>query len=177
MFGDNKLGIALIVAVLVFVAYLFVRAYYPSVFGYDSFTNKSVVSQAEMPGPPPPVELQPRVEPPLVTTPGGPNSPNALPTSAPGVTPEEVKAHDPYDDPNSSSNIQDNLRQPQRMFTAGTVPEDTTIASLSGIASSTMQTSAQALQAFTPELAMNGGEFMRGIAANDTGMDMNFASF
>lgn len=174
---DNKLGIALLIAILLFVGYLLVRAYTPNLFGNDAFMNKNPIAQAEIPGPPPPVEQQPRVEPALVSTPSGPNPPNAMPTSRVETPPPEIRAHDPYDDPNSSSNLQDNLRQPQRMFTPGTIPEDTQMSVMSGVASSTMQTSAQALQTFAPEMAMNGGEFMRGIAANDTGSDMNFAAF
>jgi hypothetical protein len=38
-------------------------------------------------------------------------------------------------------------------------------------------TSPQALQTFAPEMAQNGGEFMQGIAANDTMSDKEFAAF
>ncbi len=169
------------VAVFLYVAYLLVKAYRPQWFGYDNFSTYSPVKEAEYPGIAPIVEQQPRMEPPLVVASSGPNSPNAIPDPQadyePPEVPPEVEAHDPYDNSNSSSNLQDNLRQPQRMFSPGVIPTDTRLPVESGSANPHTQATAQSLQTFTPELAMNGGEFMKGIAANDTTMDMNFASF
>jgi len=48
---------------------------------------------------------------------------------------------------------------------------------MSGVASTYSQTSSQALQVFAPEMAQNGGEFMQGIAANDTLTDSEYAAF
>lgn len=182
MFG--KLGLALLVASVLFIGFLFLRAAYPATFGGAVVTEEpfkySAIAQAEMPGPAPPMEQQPRVEPPLRTTPGGPNPPNGIPAPVKQVTfeaPPEVQAHDPYDDPNSSSNLQDSLRQPQRLFSPGVVPENTQLPIMSGVASESAQTTAQALQLFQPELAMNGGEFMKGIAANDSTLDLNYGAF
>lgn len=180
----DRLAIALGVAVVLYVVYLLVKSYKPTWFGYDSFVSSStypVVKEEEVPGPAPRVELQPRVEPPLVVSPSGPNPPNAVPNPAadyePPEVPPEVEAHDPYDSPNSSSNLQDTLRKPQRLFSPGVMPTDNRLVMDSGVASPFTQVTAQSIQTFTPELAMNGGEFMRGIAANDTTQDMNFASF
>jgi hypothetical protein len=178
----NRLAIALGVAVVFYVTFLLVKAYKPSWFGYDAFTTATTaVEREEVPGFAPPMQQQPRVEPPLVTTPSGPSPPNAIPNPKadyePPEVPPEVEAHDPYDSPNSSSNLQDSLRQPQRMFSPGVVPTDTRLVMDSGSASPFTQVTAQSLQTFTPEMAMNGGEFMKGIAANDTTSDMNYASF
>lgn len=177
----NRLAIALGVAVTLYVTYLLVKAYYPTSYGYDSFASYPSVKREEVPGVAPIVEQQPRVEPPLITTPSGPNPPNAIPNPnadyQPPEVPPEVEAHDPYDSPNSSSNLQDSLRQPQRMFSPGVMPTDTRLSVESGVANPYTQVTSQSLQSFTPELAMNGGEFMKGIAANDTTQDMNFASF
>ncbi len=177
----NRLLIALGVAISLYVTYLLVKTYRPHWFGYDTFVPYTAVAKEEIPAPAPPVEQQPRVEPPLVVTPSGPNPPNAVPNPSadyePPEVPPEVEAHDPYDSPNSSSNLQDTLRKPQRLFSPGVMPTDNRLVMDSGVASPFTQVTSQSLQTFTPELAMNGGEFMRGIAANDTTQDMNFASF
>jgi hypothetical protein len=177
----NRLAIALGVAVILYVAYLLVKAYRPEWFGYDNFASYSSVKEAEYPGVAPIVEQQPRMEPALIVTPSGPNPPNAIPNPqadySPPEVPPEVQAHDPYDNSNSSSNLQDSLRQPERMFSPGVIPTDTRLPVESGVANPYTQVTAQSLQSFTPELAMNGGEFMKGIAANDMNMGTNFASF
>lgn len=180
----QRLAIALGLAVIAYIVYLLVKAYNPGWFGYDSFVPSArypAVKMEEVPAPAPPVEQQPRVEPPLRTTPSGPNPPNAVPNPTadyqPPEVPPEVEAHDPYDSPNSSSNLKDTLRKPERLFSPGVIPTDNRLVMDSGVASPFTQVTAQSLQTFTPELAMNGGEFMRGIAANDATQDMNFAAF
>jgi hypothetical protein len=54
------------------------------------------------------------------------------------------------------------------MFQPG--PDNSThgIAEASGIASASSSQASHAMQAFTPEFAQNGGEFMQGIMANDS---------
>ena len=169
----NRILIALALAVVAFVVYLLLKSYKPSWFGFDNF--------ASTPAAAPPVELQARVEPVHVVSPAGPNPPAAQ--APPPVSEEErqpppdVTARDPLDDPNSSGDFQDNLRHPERMFSPGLKPTDVDRSVMSGVASSKSLTSSQALQTFAPEMAQNGGEFMQGIAANDTLSDTEFAAF
>ena len=167
----NRILIALAIAVFAYVAYLLLKAYRPSWFGFDNFES--------IPAGAPLLEVQERVEPPRIITPAGPSSPNAV---APAISEERqpspgVTAHDPLDEPNGSENVQDNLRHPERMFSPGMKPTETDRSVMSGVASTYSQTSSQALQVFAPEMAQNGGEFMQGIAANDTLSDTEFAAF
>ena len=169
----NRILISLAVAVLAFVVYLLLKSYKPSWFGFDTFSST--------PGGAPPLDLQARVEPPHIVSPAGPSPPNVAPP--PPVAEEErqpppdVTARDPLDDPNSSGDLQDNLRHPERSFSPGLKPADVDRSVMSGVASSRSLTSSQALQTFAPEMAQNGGEFMQGIAANDTMSDTEFAAF
>ena len=167
----NRILIALAVAVAAFVAYLLVKAYKPSWFDFDSFASVQAAA--------PPIEYQPPVEPPRIVSPSGPSPPSAAPPPPQEgrQAPPDVTARDPLDDPNSSENLQDNLRHPERMFGPGVNPTDTDRSVMSGVASSRSQTSSQALQTFAPEMAQNGGEFMQGIAANDTLTDSEYAAF
>jgi hypothetical protein len=63
------------------------------------------------------------------------------------------------------------------MFSPGLKPSDTNSAVMSGVASNDTLVSSQNLQTFVPEMAQNGGEFMKGIAANDTLGDTEYAAF
>lgn len=173
----NRILIALALAVVGFVVYLLLKSYKPSWFGFDSF--------ASTPAAAPPVELHARVEPSHIISPAGPSPPNVAPSPAAPEErqvpeerePPDVTARDPLDDPNSSNDLQDNLRHPERMFSPGVKPADVDRSVMSGVASSRSLTSSQALQTFAPEMAQNGGEFMQGIAANDTMSDTEFAAF
>ena len=170
----SRILIALAFAVVAFVVYLLLKAYKPSWFGFDTF--ESIQAAA------PSIQFQPPVEPPRMVSPSGPNPPNAaparpLPQEEEAQAPPDVTARDPLDDPNSSENLQDNLRHPERSFSPGQKPTDVDRSVVSGVASSRSMTSSQALQTFAPEMAQNGGEFMQGIAANDTMSDTEFAAF
>jgi hypothetical protein len=48
---------------------------------------------------------------------------------------------------------------------------------MSGVASQASAVTSQAIQVFAPESAQNGGEFMQGIAANDTTGEAEYAAF
>ena len=69
------------------------------------------------------------------------------------------------------------LRHPERMFQPG--PDNSTrgIAEASGIASASASQAGHAMQAFTPEFAQNGGEFMQGIMANDISEPGAYSAF
>lgn len=172
----NKLLLAVLAASLLFIGYLLLTAYYPNLLGNESFYPN--VERASMPDIAPPSEYYPPVEPARTITPGGPSAPNArVPVPPQEVEPPEVTAKDPYDNPNGSSFLQDSLRHPERMFSPGIKPVDSSIAIESGVMSNTNQTAAQALQVFSPESAQNGGLFMTGVSANDTLQDTEYSAF
>jgi len=159
----TKILIALFLAVAVYVTYLFFTT-------PKSWTDNDTFAP-EMPAMSPPVEQQPRVKPSRVVTPSGPNPPNAQAgeeSPPPEVTPQ---------DPNSSGNLKDNLRHPERVFSPGVAPRDTGMGVMSGVASNSSAVTSQAIQVFAPESAQNGGEFMQGIAANDTTGEAEYAAF
>ncbi len=168
----NKLLLAVILAAAIFVGYLLLTSAYPGEAFYPN------VKKAAMPDEAPPVQQYPSVEPERVISPGGPSTPNAkVPVPPEELHPPEVNAKDPYDNPNSSSNIRDNLRHPERSFSPGVKPTNTSIAVESGVASQYEQTTSQAIQMFSPETAQNGGMFLEGVAANDTLQDTEYATF
>jgi hypothetical protein len=129
---------------------------------------------------PAPVVTQPIPEPERTITPGGPNTPNQLPPPThdtnerlPG--PQDM---DPLDDDYGSSNVQDNLRYPERSFGKAPKPVNTTIPVAAGNASTLTTGVNTALQTFSPDFAQNGAEFIPGgIFANDTLDDSNYSSF
>jgi hypothetical protein len=172
----NKLLLAVIAAALLFIGYLMLTSYYPQLIGNESFYPN--IGNATMPDIAPPTEQYPLVEPPRIIVPGGPSTPNArVPTPPAEIEPPEVKAQDPYHNSNGSSFVQDNLRHPERMFSPGIKPVNTSIAVESGVMSNINQSAAQALQVFSPETAQNGGIFMNGVSANDTLQDSEYSAF
>lgn len=163
----NKVLIALGVAIGLFVVYLVVRMYYPQVM-LDTFTTTS-----EKPAPAPWVQqAAPSV--PQVVSPGGPSTPSlkALPEEV-EPQPPAVTPRDSFEEANSSAEFTGALRHPERMFGPGVKNTDTNSVVMSGVASN----ESQSLQTFVPEMAQNGGEFMKGIAANDTLGDTEYAAF
>lgn len=129
---------------------------------------------------PAPIVTQPLPEPPRTITPGGPNSPNQMPPPTheiqerlPGPTDS-----DPLADDYGSSNVQDNLRYPERSFGPAPKPKAVQIAVDAGTASTLTAGVNTALQTFHPDFAQNGGEFIPGgIFANDTFDNPNYSAF
>ena len=125
----------------------------------------------------PVAEYKPRVYPARTTVPSGPSSPNqAADPSEVRVASPEI-AHDPYEANEESSAIPERLRHPERMFQPAPSNQTHEIATAAGIASASATQAANALNAFTPEFAQNGGEFMQGIFANDTSEPGMYSSF
>lgn len=168
-----KVLIALAVAVLLFIVYLIVKFYNPSWFDVDTFSTKEKHDDA------PWIQQDLPASVPRVITPGGPGAPNMkpLPQTEEELPPPAVTPSDPFVEGNGSSEMSDSMRHPERMFSPGVQPKDSSSAVMSGVASNETQMTSQALQTFVPEMAQNGGEFMKGIAANDTFGDTEFASF
>ena len=127
---------------------------------------------------PAPAVSQPIPEPPRTVAPGGPNSPSAMaPPDMPAIRVGAPGSSDPYDETYGSSQMEDNLRHPERLFGPASSPKETASAEGSGVASQNVEVG-QALQTFSPDFAQNGGEFLDGgIFANDTLSDANYSSF
>lgn len=162
----QRVLIALGIAVSLFLIYLIFKAYSTTHIDVDTFISKA-----------PLIEQQPPVEPLRAISPAGPNPPNSKAPKDEEVAPPVVTPMDPLEDAKGSQNISDTLRHPERMFSPGVQNRDTNSLVMSGVASNETQVTSQALQTFVPEMAQNGGEFMRGIAANDTLGDTEYAAF
>jgi hypothetical protein len=108
--------------------------------------------------------------------PSGPNPPNQLASDEvivygpPGAT-------DPYQETHESSDIPENLRNPEQSFRPPPLNHNTTIPIQSGVASMNRHVSQDNSQGFKQELIQGGGEFMPGIFANDTFNDASFSAF
>jgi len=123
------------------------------------------------------IEQQPRIYPQRVAVPSGPSTPSQeAPKEEIHVAPPEV-ARDPYEQPQESSSIPERMRYPERMFNPAPHNETVDIAPVAGLASASANQAANALQAFTPEFAQNGGEFMQGIYANDSSEPGAYSAF
>lgn len=161
---SDRLFLAVIIAAVVFLAY--------SIF--VSYQSKEAF---EVPAPAPPV-YQPIPEPPRTVAPAGPNPPNqAPPEDMPAVRLPAPKDSDPYEEDYGSSDIQDNMRYPERLFGPAPQPNNTSLAVGADVASYHEATVAEAIQTFKPELAQNGGQFMEGIYPNDTESNSNFSTY
>lgn len=149
---SSSVLIAVLLAAILFVAYLRVSGFYQPT---DSFVSQII---PEMPAPassrePPQPQAQPKIQ------------QRRLP---------EPQDSDPYDDTRGDSDIKDNLRHPERLFGPTSAPDDTDTAVSSGVASSVTNSS---FTNFSPEFAQNGGEFIPGgIFANDAFEDKNFSA-
>lgn len=110
--------------------------------------------------------------------PSGPSPPNARVSNeeANKNVVHSVVPRDPQDESYGSQDIKDNLRYPERMFGPGVVNGGNKILQNSQVASKKIISSTQPIQTFSPEMIQNGGD-MDGIAANDTELNQNFASF
>lgn len=136
----------------------------------DPFTGK----------PPTPFATAPQVQevkidiPEKVTTPSGPNPPNAR-TMADVVTkiPEAV-ASDPYEATNSEVPVGDTMRHPENSFGPGIVNSGNSISVNAGISSKVTQ---EGTSNFSPEFAQNGGQFMDGVFAHSVNSDDVYSDF
>ncbi len=166
---NSQVVVAILIAGVLFLAYQLVL---------NLSSQKLLIEETFIA--PAPIVTQPIPEPERVVAPGGPNSPNQMPPPThdtnerlPGPT--DV---DPLDDEYGSSNMQDNMRYPERSFGPAPSPKDTSIAVAAGTASTLNSGVNQALQTFSPDFAQNGTEFVPGgIFANDVFDDANYSAF
>lgn len=115
---------------------------------------------------------------PRQVSPSGPNPPNAR---IPEVVAQKednynIVPNDLQDEMYGSQNIQDNLRYPERSFGPGIKNDGANILVDSGAASTKLLPTAEPIQTYKIEPISSGG-LMGPIAANDTNLDQNFASF
>lgn len=162
----EKALFAVLLAVGLYILYL----------AYNSWTASSRKEFFEVPAPAP-IITTPIPPPPREVAPAGPQSPaQAPPTQMPAVRLPPPSDSDPYEEDYGSSNIQDNMRYPERLFGPAPQPKNTAIAVGAGVASEEEAVVAQAIQSFSPELAMNGGQVLDGVFANDTRSPTNFSA-
>jgi hypothetical protein len=109
------------------------------------------------------------------TTPSGPNPPNQA------ANPDEVVYY-PQEEPmdhqyneQESSELPERLRYPERSFRPAPSNTDTELAMQAGIAGQPDPSQLQQIRMFNSEMAINGGEVMAGIYANDTSMATNYS--
>ncbi len=114
------------------------------------------------------LEREPRIYPARNIAQAGPASPSQEAPSDEIVMTSPESAHDPYQPPQDSASIPERLRHPERMFQPAPSNSTREIAEAAGVASASASQAAHSMNAFAPEFASNGGEFMSGIFANDT---------
>lgn len=161
---------AVLLAAALFVGYLIFM-------NYRKESIEMMEEAFEVPAPAP-IITQPIPEPPRIVAPGGPNSPNAMPSpNEPPIRLPGPSDSDPYVEDFGSSDMKDNMRQPERLFGPAPTNNVTELAVASGVASPVNQVVGQALQTFSPDFAQNGGEFIEGgIFANDTFQVPNYSA-
>jgi hypothetical protein len=185
MFDSAVLAIA--IAVCLYVGYLLVKAYMPSLFQkkapVENFVSRTAmgppmatpinVPSTPIPAPAPSIaQAAPQEE--RIVAPGGPGAPNAtaLPDVPATISPE-VNPIDPYDDKNMEAPIHDSMRFPELSFGPGVENKGTVKAAASGVANARGVTSESP---FSPEFAQNGGIFMGSVSANDLSHDDTYAN-
>lgn len=145
---------------------------------FTIFQNK-IKERFEVPAAAPPITL-PMPEPPRVVAPSGPSSPAAAPPVERGEPQPRLPGpsdSDPYNESHGSSNIQDNMRYPERMFHKTESGQNSQLSVESGVAGTEQQITNSAIQTFSPDFAQNGGQFIEGgIFANDTFDNPNYSS-
>ena len=159
-----------------FVIYYLLRDKIFDVSSSVEFESESKSEHFEVPAPTSIEIRQAPIYPPRNVSASGPNSPSQEPSSD-IVTHNQPQPDDPYYESQDSSDINENLRYPERSFRPPPLNDTTSIAVEAGIASNTHQVSASNSQQFNTEFVQSGGEFMPGIFANDTFDDGAYSSF
>ena len=153
-----KLLLALTLSIVLFMVYWGILTYYPEIFGFESVDP---VVMMPLPTPYKPIPQ--------------PEAPIYMPMPIVSETPiPDVAAADPLRAPNEETQ---ELRHPERLFEPAVKSKNTQIARDSGLASANANATSDALQAFSPEMAQNGGEFMEGVFPLDSTSGSSFATF
>ena len=180
----DTIVLAVTIAIVIFVGYLLLKAYMPSLFkkpSTEAFVQRPMgppmaspinMPAAPMPAPAPVIQQAPPVEE-RVVAPAGPSAPaaTALPDTPATISPE-AKPVDPYEDNNMEAPIHDSMRFPELSFGPGMDNKGIARGPASGVASEKSLTSESP---FSPEFAQNGGIFMGSVSANDLSHDDSYA--
>ena len=187
--------VPLIVTIVLFIGYLFVRAYKPTWVGIHPvsanvirYNQDRATEEAFVAAPPPPTKMntppspmpspatvvkQDPIEEERVISPGGPSTPNAAaPLDTPAYMSPEVKPIDPYEDSNMEASIQDSMRHPELSFGPGVDNTGMNQLATSGVADARAMANESK---FSPDFAQNGGSFMGSVVANDLTHDDSYA--
>jgi hypothetical protein len=131
-------------------------------FSKEGFTNWDSILQIPARAP---ILQEPIPRGDMVVASGGPNSPSiAPPPNMPPALSPSPEASDPYEETTEAADAPESVRNPERSFSPGIIPEQTAIASASGIAGPPASSS-QPFQQFGPELVSNGGSFFGTVSA------------
>lgn len=163
------------IAVILYVAHIFLQKYTSTTFSWNKPSAPAPPEQRVAFAPPPapaPVAMAP---PPPVAPPPPPPPAPAAPSQALRLPEQQVEASpsNPFQEMNSPTPVQSNLRRPENSFGPGPDNTGTQISLDAGISSKSVQGGANQ---FSPEFAQNGGEFMSGILASDGFGGDNFAT-
>jgi hypothetical protein len=154
--------------ILAISAYFIARA-----FSTESFVNWDNV--IETPGPSP-IIREPPTRGSMIVASGGPNPPNArAPRNMPIERAPPAEASDPYAETAEDANAPEQLRHPERSFSPGIIPSQTTINEAADLAGPPVA-SAQAFQTFSPEFVQNGGAWFNNVSAQED-ENPNYSSF
>jgi hypothetical protein len=165
----------ILVLVLLFLVYQFVLS---KVFDEDVDADDEYEQFEEntSPGPAPLVgQKAPNLPDDRVIASSGPNPPAAQPPKGQVVVMPPEEPFDPFDEVHKSPHSGDDSRHPERMFRPAPEMNDTATAIGAGIASP-ISDGGQ----YSPEMVINGAEFMNGIFALDSAADsseIGYSSF
>jgi hypothetical protein len=169
MFQTILIGLSLVV--LSAIGFVLFKRWRAQSLRQEEFQNSLKAAAAPappavvIPEPAPIVALTPPAEVPRVTTPAGPNPPNALSPSKKVTFSPDAAPADPFDELNGETPMRDSMRHPERSFGPGVENTGVQRSLDSGVSAETVQAGTSV---FSPEFAQNGGEFMKGIGAHDS---------
>ena len=166
MFQTVLIGLSLLV--ISSIVYVVFRAWRNGMARSEPFQRQGSMPPILAPASAPPVEVPVSTEPPRIVAPAGPNPPNASGGGKKVSFSPEAEPTDPYDDVNGETPLRDSMRRPERSFGPGLENTGTNLSVDAGISSRSVE---NAVGSFSPEFAQNGGDFMKGIGANDMTMD------
>ena len=159
----------LILGVILAIAAYFVIQY----FSTEGYTNYDMVIETPAQGP---YVREPVERGSYSVSSSGPNPPNAeAPRNMPKTRSPPPEASDPYSESAEDADAPERLRHPERSFSPGIIPEQTSINEGAGLAANPVS-SPQAFQTFSPDFVQNGGSFFGTVSAMED-ENPNYSAF
>lgn len=159
----------IVLGFLLAIAAYFVVRY----FSTESFTNYDMIIETPAQGP---YIREPIERGEYSVAASGPNPPNAAASKhMPKTRAPAPEASDPYAESAEDADAPERLRHPERSFSPGIIPEQTSINESAGLASEPVA-SAQAFQTFSPDFVQNGGSFFGTVSATED-ENPNYSAF